>query len=177
MQKSILITGGARSGKSTLAERKALQSCGRAVYIATARVHAGDSEMAARIADHRSRRPPEVWTDVEAPTDLAGALHASDGEVPRLVDCLTLWLSNLMLDEADWRAETDTLLSTLSAQSAPVVLVSNEVGAGIVPENDLARAFRDAAGRLNQAVAAACDEVWLAVAGHPVKVKPNDTAF
>jgi len=93
------------------------------------------------------------------------------------VDCLTLWLSNLMLDEADWRAETDTLLSTLSAQSAPVVLVSNEVGAGIVPENDLARAFRDAAGRLNQDVAAACDEVWLAVAGHPVKVKPNDTAF
>lgn len=177
MKKSILITGGARSGKSTLAERKALQSCGRAVYIATARVHAGDSEMAARIADHRARRPPEVWSNVEAPTDLAEALRATDGEVPRLVDCLTLWLTNLMLDEADWRTETEALVTTLSAQGAPVVLVANEVGAGIVPENRLARAFRDAAGQVNQAVAAACDEVWLAVAGHPVKVKPNDTAF
>lgn len=177
MKNSILITGGARSGKSTLAERKALQPCGRAVYIATARVYDGDSEMAERIAHHKARRPPGSWTNLEAPTDLAQALRATDGDVPRLVDCLTLWLTNLMLDEADWRSETETLIKTLSGQSAPVVLVSNEVGFGIVPENKLARAFRDAAGQVNQAVATACDEVWLAVAGHPVKVKPNDTPF
>lgn len=160
-----------------MAERKALQPCGRAVYIATARVYDGDSEMAERVAHHKARRPPGSWTNLEAPTDLAQALRASDGDVPRLVDCLTLWLTNLMLDEADWRSETETLIKTLSEQSAPVVLVSNEVGFGIVPENKLARAFRDAAGQVNQAVATACDEVWLAVAGHPVKVKPNDTPF
>ncbi len=177
MQKSILITGGARSGKSALAERKALQPCGRAVYIATARIDGGDSEMNQRIAIHKAGRPPEVWTNLEAPTDLAQALRSTDGDVPRLVDCLTLWLTNMMLDEADWRIETEKLLQVLSEQSAPVVFVSNEVGLGIVPENELARAFRDAAGHLNQAVATACDEVWLAVAGHPIKIKPSDTLF
>lgn len=177
MKKSILITGGARSGKSVLAERKALRPCGRAIYIATARVYAGDGEMAQRIANHKARRPEDIWTNLEAPTDLAGTLRATDGDVPRLVDCLTLWLTNLMLDEADLPTETERLVQALSEQSAPVVLVSNEVGYGIVPENKLARTFRDAAGQLNQAVAAACDEVWLAVAGLPIKVKPNDTSF
>jgi len=177
MQKSILITGGARSGKSTLAERKALQPCGRAIYIATARIYDGDSEMAARIAAHKARRSPDAWDDVDAPTDLVAALRKTDGDVPRLVDCLTLWLTNLMLDDADWQAETDALIQTVAEQSAPIVFVSNEVGLGIVPENKLARAFRDAAGHVNQAVAGACDEVWLAVAGYPMKVKPNDDLF
>ncbi|TQF00379.1 MAG: bifunctional adenosylcobinamide kinase/adenosylcobinamide-phosphate guanylyltransferase [Spiribacter salinus] len=177
MKKSILIIGGARSGKSTLAERKALQCCGRAIYIATARVQGGDSEMTDRIAAHKARRSDQAWDDREAPTDLVAALRETDGGVPRLVDCLTLWLTNLMLDGADWQAEVDMLIQTFSEQTAPVVFVSNEVGLGIVPENRLARTFRDAAGYLNQAVAEACDEVWLAVAGHPMRVKPNDTAF
>lgn len=176
MQKSILITGGARSGKSALAERKALQPCGRAIYIATARVYNGDTEMAERIAAHRARRGA-AWQERHAPVDLAQALRDSDGDVPRLVDCLTLWLTNLMLDEADWRAATAALTETLAAQRAPVILVSNEVGLGIVPENRLARRFRDAAGHVNQAVAAACDEVWLAVAGLPMRVKPSDDTF
>jgi len=177
MKKSILITGGARSGKSTLAERKALQSCGRAIYIATARIYDGDSEMTDRIAAHKARRDAQAWTDKEAPRDLVDALRETDGDMPRLVDCLTLWLTNLMLDGADWQAEIDALIQAIVEQTAPVVFVTNEVGSGIVPENKLGRAFRDAAGQMNQVVAEACDEVWLAVAGHPIKVKPNDCHF
>ncbi|MFN3208650.1 MAG: bifunctional adenosylcobinamide kinase/adenosylcobinamide-phosphate guanylyltransferase [Roseovarius sp.] len=176
MKKSILITGGARSGKSALAERLALRPAGRAIYIATARIHADDDEMADRVAQHRARRGA-AWKDVHAPTDLAGALRETDGELPRLVDCLTLWLTNLILAERDWRAEVDRLVEELGQQTAPVIFVTNEVGQGIVPENRLARTFRDAAGHVNQTVAAACDEVWLSVAGYPVKVKPNDHPF
>lgn len=169
MEKSILITGGARSGKSRLAEALALKPTNRAVYIATAEAH--DAEMAARIAEHQSRRGPE-WQNVHAPLDLVDALSRSDGGDPRLVDCLTLWLSNLILGGADWQAETVDLVGALGRQTAPVVFVTNEVGAGIVPENRLAREFRDAAGWLNQRVAAACDTVYLCVAGYPVQVKP-----
>ncbi|KUF10363.1 bifunctional adenosylcobinamide kinase/adenosylcobinamide-phosphate guanylyltransferase [Pseudoponticoccus marisrubri] len=174
MKKSILITGGARSGKSTLAERRALRDTGRAIYIATAEAH--DAEMAERIAAHRARRGAQ-WTDRAAPRDLCAALAETDGGDPRLVDCLTLWLTNLMLAEADWRAEGTRLAALLDAQSAPVVFVTNEVGSGIVPDNRLAREFRDAAGWLNQTLAEACDEVWLAVAGQPLKVKPHDHPF
>lgn len=179
MKKSILITGGARSGKSSLAERMALAPRGRAIYIATAEIYEGDDEMAARIAEHRARRGA-AWRDLHAPHDLAQALTDSDSEqdgLPRLVDCLTLWLTNRLLAEADWRSDADALVQTIAAQRAPVILVTNEVGGGIVPENRLARAFRDAAGALNQQVAAVCDEVWLAVAGCPIKVKPNDHSF
>lgn len=171
MEKSILITGGARSGKSALAERLALQPTGRAIYIATA--EALDAEMAARIAGHRARRGA-AWSDIHAPRDLAGALRRSDGGAPRLVDCLTLWLSNLMHDGADWRAAGEDLAALLRVQASPVVMVTNEVGAGIVPENRLAREFRDAAGWLNQTMAQVVDAVWLCVAGCPVKVKPHD---
>ena len=165
----VLVTGGARSGKSVIAEGRALDLAagGGAVYIATAQ--AFDAEMAARIATHRDRRDGH-WRTVEAPLDLAGALAESDGQA-RLVDCLTLWLSNQMLAEADWAAAADTLCAVLKAQRAPVVLVTNEVGGGIVPDNALARAFRDAAGLLNQQVAAIADEVILAVCGLPMKVK------
>lgn len=176
MKKSILITGGTRSGKSALAERMALQPAGRAIYIATARLHDGDDEMAERVAKHKARRGA-AWQDVHAPTDLAGALQDTDGGVPRLVDCLTLWLTNLILEDSDWQAEAERLVETLARQSAPVVFVTNEVGQGIVPENKLARLFRDAAGHVNQSVALACDEVWLTVAGYPMKVKPNDHSF
>ena len=128
------------------------------------------SEMADRIARHQARRGPE-WRTIGAPLDLAGALRDSDGEAPRLVDCLTLWLTNLMLSGRDWEAETRTLAALLPGLRAPVVFVTNEVGAGIVPENKLARDFRDAAGLVNQQIAAACDELWFCVAGHPMKVK------
>ena len=171
MAKSILITGGARSGKSRIAEAWAGELGSNPVYIATGQ--AFDDEMAARIAEHQARRGPE-WTTVQEPLDLLGALAQTDGQGPRLVDCLTLWLSNLMHHEQDWSGAAEALARALPAQRSPVILVTNEVGLGIVPENALARAFRDAQGRLNQRVAAAADEVYLAVAGYPMKVKPND---
>ncbi|MFP4538147.1 MAG: bifunctional adenosylcobinamide kinase/adenosylcobinamide-phosphate guanylyltransferase [Dichotomicrobium sp.] len=171
MSKSILVTGGARSGKSALAERLALMMGAEPVYIATAEGH--DDEMAARIEAHQARRGAG-WTVREAPLDLVGMLDATDGTAPRLVDCLTLWLSNLMSAERDWEAEARALAKAIPRQFAPLVLVTNEVGSGIVPENALARAYRDAAGQLNQMIAASVDDVYLTVAGIPVKVKPND---
>lgn len=168
MAKSILITGGARSGKSALAESMVLGFGAPALYIATAEAH--DAEMAERIARHQARRGPE-WRTVSAPLDLTGALQAADTDMPVLVDCLTLWLSNLMLAGRDWQAEAGVLAASLPRDGAPVVFVTNEVGAGIVPENALARSFRDAAGLVNQSIATACDELWLSVAGHPLKVK------
>lgn len=168
MSKTILITGGARSGKSVIAETKTLSLAPSAVYIATAEV--GDAEMAARIRVHQARRGSEWASHAEA-FDLVGALKATDGQGPRLVDCLTLWLTNLMLAGRDWQAEGRALVAALPMQGDPVVLVTNEVGGGIVPDNKLARDFRDAAGQLNQWVAAVADEVILAVAGLPLKVK------
>ncbi|MBC7153643.1 MAG: bifunctional adenosylcobinamide kinase/adenosylcobinamide-phosphate guanylyltransferase [Rhodobacteraceae bacterium] len=167
MARVVLITGGARSGKSMLAEQRTLQAGSVAHYIATAQ--AFDSEMAARIATHRDRRGPE-WRTHEAPLDLLGALCATD-DAPRLVDCLTLWLSNLMLAELDWQSRAREMIAALPVLRQPVVFVSNEVGMGIVPDNPLARAFRDAAGTLNQWIAAHADEVILSVSGLPLKVK------
>jgi len=167
MTRTILITGGVRSGKSAIAEGRTLSFGAPAVYIATA--EAWDDEMKSRIATHQARRGPE-WTTHAEPLDLIGALAATDGQ-PRLVDCLTLWLTNLMLGGHDWQAAGRALAEALPRQQSPVVLVTNEVGAGIVPENKLAREFRDAAGLLNQWVAAVADEVILAVAGLPMKVK------
>ena len=117
----------------------------------------------------RARRGEEWQTHAE-PIDLCGALARTQG-TPRLVDCLTLWLTNLILAGRDWQAEAARLVETLGAQASPVVLVTNEIGAGIVPENPMARTFRDAAGLLNQQVAQVADEVILAVCGLPVKVK------
>lgn len=170
MAKSILITGGARSGKSRIAEGWARALGDHPVYIATGQ--AFDAEMAARIEAHKARRGPE-WTTVQESLDLLGALGQTDGEHPRLVDCLTLWLSNLMHHEQDWQGAADALVSALPGQQAPIIFVTNEVGLGIVPETPLGRAFRDAQGVVNQRLAAACDEVYLAVAGYPLKVKPN----
>lgn len=167
MGRIIFITGGARSGKSRLAEARTLELGSPARYIATAQ--AFDAEMEARIAAHRARRGPE-WTTQAVPIDLPQALEATD-DAPRLVDCLTLWLTNLMLSGDDWQGRAQDLLAALPRQRHPVVMVSNEVGLGIVPENRLAREFRDAAGLLNQWVAARADEVVLAVAGLPLQVK------
>ena len=168
MQKFLLVTGGARSGKSLIAETRCLDMGRPAGYIATAQ--AWDDEMRARIAEHQARRGPE-WVTYTEPMDLLGALRASDGKGQRLVDCLTLWLTNMMLAEADWQSAAQAMLAELPQHKSPVVFVTNEVGLGIVPDNALARAFRDAAGTLNQWVAAAADEVILAVSGLPLKVK------
>ena len=164
----ILITGGARSGKSMRAEARAKAFAGKPVYIATA--EALDAEMRERIAGHRARRGGE-WIEHETPLELVSALKATDGGGARLIDCLTLWLSNLMHAERDWSKETARLTEALHAQKSPVVLVTNEVGLGIVPDNALARQFRDAAGIMNQMIAQAADEVEFIVAGLPVRVK------
>lgn len=166
----VFILGGARSGKSAFAQRQALESGLEVIYLATA--HAGDDEMADRIARHRAERPA-AWGLVEEPLALAEALraHAAAGRCV-LVDCLTLWLSNL-LAAGDERAarESRDLLGLLPALPGLVLLVSNEVGQGIVPVHPLARRFRDEAGRLHQAVARACDRAIFVVAGLPLVLK------
>jgi adenosylcobinamide kinase / adenosylcobinamide-phosphate guanylyltransferase len=164
----VLITGGARSGKSRRAESRAHAYPGRPVYIATA--EALDAEMAERIARHRARRGND-WIEREVPLDLVQALTDTDGGGARLVDCLTLWLSNLLHAGRNWSEEAAMLTAVLGQQRSPVIFVTNEVGLGIVPDNALARSFRDAAGLLNQNVAAVADEVEFVVAGLPIKVK------
>ena len=163
-----LVIGGARSGKSGLAERLVTGSGLSRRYIATA--EAWDDEMRDRIARHRAERGTG-WITVEAPLDLPAALAAAQpGEVV-LVDCATLWLTNHLLAEHDLGQEAARLLSALEACAAPVVVVSNEVGWGIVPENALARAFRDAQGRLNQQIAAQAGLVIGVMAGLPMVLK------
>jgi adenosylcobinamide kinase/adenosylcobinamide-phosphate guanylyltransferase len=167
---TLLVLGGARSGKSRYAESRIRAAAGEPVYIATAR--ALDDEMAERIARHRLDRGPG-WRTVEAPMDLPDAIQAETGEgAPVLVDCLTLWASNLLLADADVGEAIEQLLIALRSYSGPVVLVSNEIGLGIVPDNALSRRFRDVAGRMNQAVAATVTEVQFIAAGLPLKLKP-----
>jgi adenosylcobinamide kinase / adenosylcobinamide-phosphate guanylyltransferase len=164
-----LVLGGARSGKSRHAEQLVLASGRAPVYLATA--EALDDEMAARIAAHRARRDPARQT-VEEPLDLTGALAlaaASDRAV--LVDCLTLWLTNLLLAERPVETEIDQLLATLPELPGALVLVSNEVGQGIVPTGALARAFVDHAGVLHQRIAALADTVLLMTAGLAQRLK------
>jgi adenosylcobinamide kinase/adenosylcobinamide-phosphate guanylyltransferase len=166
-----LVLGGARSGKSRYAESlvSALPPVwqARRTYVATA--EPGDAEMTERIAVHRARRGAS-WRTIEAPRDLAGSLQAAC-DAPVLVDCLTLWLSNLMLGGADIDAEMERLDHALAAAAAPVVMVANEVGYGIVPEHPLGRRFRDMQGVLNQRIAARADRVVLVVAGLPLALK------
>lgn len=166
-----LLLGGARSGKSALALRRAAESGRTVVWIATA--EAGDDEMVARIARHRAERPAH-WRTVEETLHLADTLRrvaAADSCV--VVDCLTLWLTNLLLaeDAALLARETGALLDILPTLPGQIILVANEVGLGIVPENALARRFRDEAGRLNQAVAGLCERVTFVAAGLPLVLK------
>ncbi|HEY0292274.1 MAG TPA: bifunctional adenosylcobinamide kinase/adenosylcobinamide-phosphate guanylyltransferase [Hansschlegelia sp.] len=164
-----LVLGGARSGKSRFAEGLVTASGLDRVYVATAQ--AFDDEMRARIAAHRDSRGG-AWRTVDAPRDLAAAIDAEATENHAvLVDCLTLWLSNALLADADIEHEAGLLLEALVGSRGPIVLVSNEVGSGIVPDNALARAFRDHQGRLNQRVAAIADRVTLVVAGLPLDLK------
>jgi len=162
------ILGGARSGKSRYAEGLVEACPAPWTYIATAQ--AFDDEMKERIAAHRSRRNMQ-WTTVEAPLDPAGALAETKDGTPVLLDCLTLWLTNIMLAGRDVEAECQRLIEVLRAPRGPWFVVSNEVGLGIVPENALARRFRDTGGSLNRMVAANADQVIFMVAGLPLQVK------
>lgn len=178
-----LVIGGARSGKSALAEKRALDSGLRVVYVATA--EARDAEMERRVAHHRARRPAE-WGLVEAPLKLAAALEAQAApDVCLVVDCLTLWLSNLLFaGKATAQAEagqalecpllageTGALIEILPRLPGWIVLVSNEVGWGIVPMHPVSRCFADEQGRLNQRVARVCERVTLVAAGLPLALK------
>ena len=163
-----LVLGGARSGKSRHAEALIEALPSPWTYIATAQAY--DDEMRERIAIHRARRPAG-WLTVDAPLALPDAIAAAPAGVPVLVDCLTLWLTNLMLAEHDVPAAATALEAASAAAKGPIVLVSNEVGLGIVPENALARRFRDEAGRVHQRLAARADAVVFMVAGLPMRVK------
>ena len=165
----VLVLGGARSGKSAFAERLVDQSGLAKAYVATGQVF--DEEMKRRVVTHIDRRGPE-WTLAEEPLDLCGALvRVASANTAVLVDCLTLWVTNLMMADRDQAIEADTLLSSLATLHGIIVLVSNEVGQGIVPDNAMARAFRDHAGLLHQKVAAMADEVYFVTAGMPQKLK------
>jgi adenosylcobinamide kinase/adenosylcobinamide-phosphate guanylyltransferase len=177
MARTIFITGGARSGKSAFSEQLALGFGSPLGYLATAQ--SLDGEMGERIRKHRQRRG-DVWQTLEEPLYLAQALVRHDGVYQAiLVDCLTLWLSNLLLlheqpgngMEEAVMTEVRTLAATLQTMSTPVIIVSNEVGMGIVPEHRLGRIFRDIAGLGNQVLAAMADEAWLVASGIPIRLK------
>lgn len=166
-----LYIGGARSGKSSSALAAASALPGKKAYIATAQ--AFDDEMAERIKKHKEERGPE-WDSFESPLGIAPLLlRIKDSHDVIVIDCLTLWLTNLMASGKSVEAETETFVSALkeAGSSAAIFIVTNEVGQGIVPDNALARQFRDQAGILNQKIAAAADEVFLVTAGIPVKIK------
>ena len=177
MSRTIFITGGARSGKSAFAEQVALGFGAPLGYLATA--ESLDREMSQRIGEHQQRRG-ETWRTIEEPLHLAQVLAGHDNIFRAiLIDCLTLWLTNLLLlheqpgDETEEpiMAHVRNLETTLSAMATPVIIVSNEVGMGIVPEHKLGRIFRDIAGRANQILAAAADEAWLVASGIPLRLK------
>jgi len=166
---SLFVIGGARSGKSRYAQARAEAAGGDPVFIATA--EAFDDEMRERIARHRADRDAR-WSTIEAPRELPAAIDALNGaDAVVLVDCLTLWVSNLLLAGTDMSCAGRQLRDAIARFDGTLILVANEVGLGIVPDNALARRFRDAAGLLNQAVAAAVEEVVLLTAGLPLTLK------
>lgn len=169
MNHSLFVLGGARSGKSRYAQTRAEATGLDRLFVATAQ--AFDDEMRERIARHRGERG-DRWTTIEAPIDLAVVIdgHGRADQV-MLIDCLTLWTSNLLLADRDITAATDELVAAIARASGPIILVANEAGLGIVPDNGLARRFRDEAGIVNQRVAAACAEVQFLAAGLPLTLK------
>lgn len=162
-----LVLGGARSGKSRFAEGLARGFDGPRTYVATAEPF--DEEMRQRIAKHREQRAGDGWVTVEAPLDPASVIRRVHGLV--LLDCVTVWLGNLMHHERDISAAVGDLAGALGETAARIILVSNEVGLSIVPENAMARRFRDEQGFANQRLAAAADEVYFIAAGLPLKLK------
>lgn len=167
MRRVTLVLGGARSGKSRFAEGLASGYEGQKTYIATA--EAFDDEMRERIAKHRHQRADDGWTTIEAPLDPVSALQSAHGFT--LLDCVTVWLGNLMHHGRDIAAAVDGLSGALADTHGRIVLVSNEVGLSIVPENAMARRFRDEQGFANQRIAAVADEVFFVAAGLPLKLK------
>ncbi|MEL6967340.1 MAG: bifunctional adenosylcobinamide kinase/adenosylcobinamide-phosphate guanylyltransferase [Pseudomonadota bacterium] len=168
---AVLVLGGARSGKSQYSERLVAETGRRKVYLATSEIW--DDEMADRVAKHRIQRGDD-WDLIEEPLDLTGVLEKHcDAKSSILVDCLTLWLTNLMMAEKDVNEASADVVSSLLRlpKEAHVCFVSNEVGQGIVPADKMSRDFRDHAGRLHQSLAAVCDEVWFVTAGLPQKLK------
>ncbi len=173
MGQIVYITGGARSGKSSYAQKRAEEHDGALLYVATAEVR--DREMVERVERHQAERG-ERWHSLEEPVALAEKMPAAaDGCSAVLLDCLTLWLNNMLEKfgnkEEDISQHAAGLIAALKQLDATIYIVSNEVGSGIVPENHLARSFRDLAGLLNQQFAAAADEAWLVVSGMPLKLK------
>lgn len=169
MTNSLLVLGGARSGKSRYAQQRAEALAGRHLFIATA--EGWDEEMRERIAKHRDDRSA-IWDTLETPLELAPAIEAQRGtNAVVLVDCLTLWATNLLLGECDIDAATEGLCAAIARFDGQIILVANEVGLGIVPDNTLARRFRDVAGEINQAVAGTVDEVVFVAAGLSLKLK------
>ena len=164
----ILVLGGARSGKSCHAEKLVAEYPPPWLYIATA--EARDEEMRERIAQHRARREAQ-WQTLEAPHALREAVENASADRPLLIDCLTLWLSNRLLAGAGLESETAALVEALATRAGPTIIVSNEVGLGIVPDNALARRFRDAAGRANQMLAGRADRVDFIAAGLALRLK------
>lgn len=166
-----LITGSVRSGKSQLAVELAAASEKTVVFVATCQPQ--DEEMETRVARHRADRPSS-WQTLEEPLDLLGVLGRAKADQVLLIDCLTLWVSNHLmagLDEEALLTQADRLAAALAQSHADVILVSNEVGWGLVPENAMARVFRDVIGRLHQKLAKVCDTVYLVTAGLPLKLK------
>ena len=172
LPKLTLVLGGASSGKTGFAERLVLEHGQAPVYLASAQVY--DDEMRAKVKAHRDSRS-ERWRTAECPMDIAKVLGTFDEGETVLFDCATLWLSNQQEQGADMAALTTSLVEALNNASGPVVLVSNEVGLGIVPANELARAFRDVAGRVNQAVARAASDVFFVASGLSLPLKTNGT--
>ncbi|WP_305045427.1 bifunctional adenosylcobinamide kinase/adenosylcobinamide-phosphate guanylyltransferase [Geoalkalibacter sp.] len=172
MGRIVFITGGARSGKSSFAQKQAEACPGPLLYLAAARIE--DAEMADRVRLHQAARG-ERWQTLEEPLDITATLREMSGYGAVLFDCVTLWLSNLLFhhreDQARILAAVDDLAATLPRLDVPLFLVSNEVGSGIVPDNRLARLFRDLAGSANQRLAAVADEAWLVAAGCPLRLK------
>ena len=172
----ILITGGARAGKSSYAQKLAAASGGRVLFVATA--EAKDEDMRLRIEKHRKSRPLS-WETLEAPSEVAKAIDEQEGEYSIVViDCITMLVSNIMLGAVDKTSaesevlkEIDSVINTMQSKSSVFILVSNEVGLGIVPDNEMSRTYRDLLGRANQLLAQYADEVYLMVAGIPVKIK------
>ena len=168
MINKILVTGGTRSGKSVVAENLTLQFSNKPVYISTAKVF--DSEMALRVSKHQIRRGV-IWKEYEAYTDLIEIIKQTDQFGPRLVDCLTLWLNNLIFEKKDWKSEVLRLVDCLAVQKQPIILVTSEVGSGILPENKLAREFSDIVGETNSIISKYTDSVYFVVSGISIKIK------
>jgi adenosylcobinamide kinase/adenosylcobinamide-phosphate guanylyltransferase len=171
-----LITGGARAGKSSYAQKLAAASGGRVLFVATG--EAKDEDMRLRIEKHKKSRPAN-WDTLEAPCEVGKAIDERTGEYAVIViDCITMLVSNVMLGAGDETAaesevikEIDSLINTMQSKSSAFILVSNEVGLGIVPDNEMSRTYRDLLGRANQLLAQCADEVYLLIAGIPLKIK------